>query len=67
MNNVGISVEAKRPRFDIYEERIKISIAEILGIDITDVGINSSSGDELSEYGRGNGIWVIAIAGLRKG
>jgi len=67
VNNVGISVEAKRPRFDIYEERIKISIAEILGIDITDVGINSSSGDELSEYGRGNGIWVIAIAGLRKG
>ena len=37
------------------------SIAEILGITTSQVGITATTGEGLTEFGKGNGISVFAI------
>lgn len=64
INNIGIMIEAKKPRICIYEEKIKESIAQLLGIDKGLIGITATSGEELTEFGKGNGIQATTIISL---
>ena len=66
INNVGIMVEAKRPRFEGYEDKIKDSIANLCGIEKDKIGFTVTSGEELTEFGRGLGIQAFAIVSLAK-
>lgn len=57
--NLSISIEAKKPRFSLKElNKIKFSLAKILKIDVKQVGITISSGDGMTEFGKGKGIMV---------
>jgi len=66
INNAGIMIEAKKPRLENYEEKIKESIANLIGVEKEKVGLAATSGEELSDFGRGLGIQCFAIVSLTK-
>ncbi len=64
INNVGVMIEAKKPKISPYEEKIKENIAKLLNIDKKLVGITATSGEELTEFGKGKGIQATTIVSL---
>ena len=61
VENVSICVEAKKPRLDLkIINKIKENIANLLEINIDQVGITFTSGEELTAFGQGRGIQSIA-------
>jgi len=59
--HVSISIEALIPKLSPYIESMRESISGMLGIDINSVGITATSGEGLTEFGKGNGIFCTAI------
>ena len=59
--HVAISIECKTPRITPKIENMKNNISRILGISPNNIGITATSGEELTEVGKGNGISVICI------
>ncbi|MBS3097919.1 2-C-methyl-D-erythritol 4-phosphate cytidylyltransferase [Candidatus Woesearchaeota archaeon] len=66
VNNVGIMVEAKKPRLENYEEQIKENIADLINIKKENVGLAVTSGEELTDFGKGLGIQCFAVTSLTK-
>jgi len=62
VNNVSISVEAKKPfiEFEVAGE-MKKTVARLLEIDMGRVGITFTSGEGLTPFGKGLGIQSICI------
>lgn len=60
VQNVSVSVEAKKPKLEKYFPKMKKNIANLLEIQIDDVGITATSGEGLTAFGRGEGIQVFA-------
>ena len=59
--NVSICVEAKKPCLDLkIIKKIKEKIASLLEINIQQVGITFTSGENLTPFGQGKGIQSIA-------
>jgi 2-C-methyl-D-erythritol 2,4-cyclodiphosphate synthase len=68
VHNIGIMVEAKRPRIPLEDiDRMRRAIAGLVGIHERDVGITLTSGEGLSSFGRGKGILVQAVVSLVEG
>jgi len=61
ISHVAIALECKQPKIDPMVEPMRISIAELLGIAFSDVGITATSGEALSDVGRGLGIHCTVI------
>ena len=61
IQSVSISVEAKKPRLEEYSPEMKSKISKFLGIRPDDVGLTFTSGEDLSDFGRGLGIKAIAV------
>lgn len=67
VENVSISVEAKRPYIKIETAReMKMTIAKLLEISEGQIGITFTSGEGLTPFGRGLGIAAICIVLLSK-
>jgi len=66
IENIGIMVEGKRPKIDTYEQQIKESIAGLCNIDEARIGITATSGEDLSAWGKGEGIQVFAVVTVHK-
>lgn len=66
INNVGISVECKTPKILPIEDEIKKNLAPILETDIANIGINATTGEEMTAFGRGEGVQVFVIVNLIK-
>jgi 2-C-methyl-D-erythritol 2,4-cyclodiphosphate synthase len=66
INNVGISIEARRPRIEPKAIEMKNAIAGLLGVRPEQVGITATSGEGLTAFGRGEGIQVFVIVSLVK-
>ncbi len=64
ISNIGIMIEAKKPRIEPYVDKMKKSISEILMIEEDSVGITATSGEGLTAFGRGIGIQAFAVATL---
>jgi 2-C-methyl-D-erythritol 2,4-cyclodiphosphate synthase len=65
VNNIGIMIEAIKPRIPIDTiVKMRLRIAELTGVQEQDVGITFTSGEGLSAYGRGEGILAQAVASL---
>ncbi len=64
VNNVGLTVEALRPKIDPIREAIKKSVADLLGIAEDAVGVNATSGEKMTPFGKGEGIQAFAIVSL---
>jgi len=61
ITHVSVSIEALKPKLAPHIESIRESIAGILGIDKNSVGITATTGEGLTEFGRGRGIFCTAI------
>ena len=64
INNVGISIEGRRPRIEPRVDAIKRSLTQILHIAEARIGINATSGEGLTAFGRGEGLQAFAIVSL---
>ncbi|HUT65010.1 MAG TPA: 2-C-methyl-D-erythritol 2,4-cyclodiphosphate synthase [Spirochaetota bacterium] len=65
IGNIGVMVEARRPRIPIEDvRRMKRAIADLCGISEQDVGITFTSGEGLTSFGKGKGILAQAIVTL---
>ena len=61
INNVSISIEASKPRLERYTDKIKQSLSKILKIDKERIGINYTSGEELTAFGQGKGMQCFVM------
>ncbi|MDO5556106.1 MAG: 2-C-methyl-D-erythritol 2,4-cyclodiphosphate synthase [Clostridia bacterium] len=59
--HLSISIECKTPKISPKIEQMRVSIAKILNINENNIGITATSGEGLTEFGKGNGISVISI------
>lgn len=59
--HLAISVEGKRPLLKQSFPQMKSNIAQILSLSASSIGITSTSGEELSDFGRGKGVKVSAL------
>ncbi|MFH0942682.1 MAG: 2-C-methyl-D-erythritol 2,4-cyclodiphosphate synthase [Candidatus Beckwithbacteria bacterium] len=66
ISNVSIMVEAKQPKLEEYREKMKASIAKIMKIEADQVGIAFTTGEGLSEFGKGKGIQAISTVLIEK-
>lgn len=58
--HISISIECKVPKISPKIEEMRKNIARILNISENCVGITATSGEELTEFGKGNGINAFA-------
>ncbi len=61
INNISMTIEALRPKFAPHIAAMKESVAELLGIGVSDVGITATTGEGLTAFGQGLGISVFAV------
>ena len=61
ITHVAISIEGSRPRLRPWIEAMRQSIADILQIPSSDVGVTVTSGEALTPFGRGEGLQVWAV------
>ena len=66
INNVGISIEAKKPNILKISENMKNVLSQILETAEENIGINATSGEEMTPFGKGEGIQALAIVSLIK-
>ncbi|MCH8004311.1 MAG: 2-C-methyl-D-erythritol 4-phosphate cytidylyltransferase [Nanoarchaeota archaeon] len=56
ISNVAIMLEGKKPKIDENIEKIKNALSKMLKMKKENIGIAATSGDELTEFGKGNGM-----------
>jgi len=61
LTHVSISVEAKRPHLSDHIPTIKKSIASMLFLQESDIGLTATTGEGLTAFGRGEGIQALVI------
>ncbi len=59
--NVDVTVVGLRPRLAPYREAIRSRIAELLGITVGQVSVKASSGNGLTDFGKGDGVAASVI------
>lgn len=64
INSVGIMLEGKKPRLEKWHDKIKESIARLLNIDVTKIGLTFTSGEELTSFGKGEGMQCFVVVSL---
>ena len=56
INNLVISLEGKFPKLAPKHENIQENIARLLGLEIDQVGLTYTTGEELTDFGKGLGL-----------
>lgn len=59
--NVDVTVIAARPTIGPHRDAMRARIASLLGIDLSFVSVKASSGNGLTDFGRGAGIAAEAV------
>jgi 2-C-methyl-D-erythritol 2,4-cyclodiphosphate synthase len=59
--NVDVTVVAQRPPLAAHRDAMRASIAELLGIPTGSVSVKASSGNGLTDFGRGEGIAATVV------
>ena len=66
ISNIAIMLEGKNPNIDEHIDKIKSSLSRLLKIKKDNVGIAATSGDELTEFGKGKGMQCLVVVSLKK-
>lgn len=61
ISHVAIALECQQPKIDPMVEPMRHAIAELLKITFADIGITATSGEALTDVGRGLGIHCTVI------
>lgn len=64
--NVSIMVEAQRPRLEKHRPKIQASLGKLLGIKKENIGIAFTTGQDLTAFGKGEGIQAFSTILLFK-
>jgi len=59
--HVSCSLECKKPKITPKIPEMKQSISQLLSLTVDDVGITATTGEGLTDFGRGEGIQVFCI------
>ncbi len=59
--HVAISIEGRRPQFDEKIDAMRRKVAKVLSLLPTQVGITTTSGDGLTDFGCGDGLQCFVI------
>ena len=60
VKNASISIVAERPRLSPYIEEMKCTLSEVLGTDVSRVGVAAGTNEKLGYVGEGKGITCFA-------
>jgi 2-C-methyl-D-erythritol 2,4-cyclodiphosphate synthase len=61
ISHVSVAIEGKRPRLEPVIDAIKGSLANLLKLQPSDVGITATTGEGLTAFGRGEGLQAFVI------
>jgi 2-C-methyl-D-erythritol 4-phosphate cytidylyltransferase / 2-C-methyl-D-erythritol 2,4-cyclodiphosphate synthase len=61
---VGFQLEGATPQIDPIAPQLKKRLSELLTIDSTDIGITATTGEDLTAFGRGEGLQCFATVTL---
>lgn len=60
IENVALMLEGQQPKLEDWREKIQLSLAKLLGIEKTRIGLACTTGQNLTAFGRGEGIQVFS-------
>ncbi len=66
IENLAISIEGKKPKLEKHFPKIRKKLAGLLKTDSAKIGLVATTGEELTSYGRGEGLQVFAVVLLRR-
>jgi 2-C-methyl-D-erythritol 2,4-cyclodiphosphate synthase len=66
ITHVSISLEAAVPKITPHIPALRQSIAGLMGIAMEDVGITATTGEGLTDFGRGEGIQALVVVTAMK-
>jgi 2-C-methyl-D-erythritol 2,4-cyclodiphosphate synthase len=66
VGNVDATVVAQEPRLGPHLEKMRTSVADLLGVEVERVNVKVTSTDRLGALGRGEGIAALAVALLER-
>ena len=58
-------LEGKKQKIDSHIDKIKSALSKLLKIKEENIGIAATSGDELTEFGKGNGMQCFVAVTLK--
>lgn len=61
ISHVAISIEASAPKILPKREQMRKKIAELMGIEVSAVGITATTGEGLTSVGSGEGVSVFCV------
>ncbi len=64
--HVAISIEGKRPRFQKRIDEMRQSIAQLLKLNVSQVGITATSGDGLTSFGCAEGVQCLCVMTVKE-
>lgn len=66
INNVSIMVEAQQPKLEKHRDKMQQSLAQLLDIEKSEVGIAFTTGQDLTVFGKGEGIQALTTILISK-
>jgi len=66
IGNIGIMIEGKKPMISPHEGKINDSIAKLAGVEKEKIGIAATTGEELTDFGKGFGMQCFCVVTLNK-
>ena len=64
LNNVSISIECSTPKIEPLVDKMKQSLSQLLNITQENIGITATSGEGLTDFGKGLGIQATVAVSL---
>ncbi len=61
LHHIAISLEGARPKLAPLQEKIRDSIAALMGLEAEDVGITATTGEDLTAFGQGEGLRCTVV------
>ena len=65
IGNVAIMLEGKKPKIDEHNDKIKASLSKLLKVKEENIGLAATSGEGLTEFGKGNGMQCFCVVTLK--
>jgi len=61
IQHVALTIEGKRPKMQARIDEIRSHVAQVMHLDISQVGLTVTSGDGLTDFGCGDGLQCFCI------
>ena len=61
IQHIALTIEGKRPKFEQRIPEIRKKIADLMQLELSQVGLTATSGDGLTDFGCGDGLQCFCI------